>query len=336
MTEVPLVPATEFRLGGEDYQLSLDDVLAAASRSTPEPLMEHWVEVVGRRWPPKQLLELATGIRRAEFISHMAIRIFRRLGLATSAMPSERGRAVSPTDVRAGDRVHDGDALVDLATVGHAFAMLVKFLTEESLTARIDGLERELVDADFNRAGALAAEGVLTPELLDAALLVRRHAGRVNDFIHASVILQALPKILLPGERVVRRPSLASGNDPERKFDLETTYRIAEFKVSIWKGADTMRQRTLVADLVGLVLDVSDRRAQLYVVGERPIHYLRNSSSTVQWALGRSSPARRAAFEARFGKEPVVIRDFMSSVADRVELKNLCELVPALSDLVAS
>lgn len=38
-----------------------------------------------------------------------------------------------------------------------------------------------------------------------------------------------------------------------RVFDLETTHRVAEFKLSSWKGHDGARQRGLFADVVGLV-----------------------------------------------------------------------------------
>ena len=56
--------------------------------------------------------------------------------------------------------------------------------------------------------------------LLDAALDVRARLGRINDLIHAAAIVLMLPHILEPGERLVRRPSLAAGNDPTRPFRL--------------------------------------------------------------------------------------------------------------------
>lgn len=93
----------------------------------------------------------------------------------------------------------------------------------------------------------------------------------------------------MDGERLVKRPSLAAGNDRERIFDLETNLRIAEFKVAQWKGADSLRQRGLVADLVGLSLDTSGRLRQLYVVGDRPRHFLETSKRTVVSVLTKSS-----------------------------------------------
>lgn len=115
-------------------------------------------------------------------------------------------------------------------------------------------MEQQLNGADLGNVGD--RDGGMTEELLEAALLVRQHAGRINDLIHAMMIVRALPKILEPGERIARRPSLASGNDPSRKFDLETDRRVAEFKAAGWKGRDTMRKRMLVADLAGWFLGV--------------------------------------------------------------------------------
>lgn len=164
-----------------------------------------------------------------------------------------------------------------------------------------------------------------------AALLVRCHSGRINDFVHAAVITQALPLILADDEHVLHRPSLASGNDSGRRFDLETTHRIAEFKAAMWKGADTMRQRNLVADLVGLALESATRRAELYVVGPKPIHYLCTSMGTVRWALERSSGSLRARFNEQFGNSPLSIKDFTAGPAAHVKLRDLTELLPTLT-----
>jgi hypothetical protein len=102
------------------------------------------------------------------------------------------------------------------------------------LEDRLEGADSETVEE------RVAPEG-LTDDLFQGALLVRKHAGCVNDLIHAAMIVRALPKILEPGERIVRRPSLASGNNGSRKFDLETDRRVAEFKAAQWQGRDTMR-----------------------------------------------------------------------------------------------
>ena len=158
----------------------------------------------------------------------------------------------------------------DLAAV----AALMSFLRADGLTERLAGVESALVGCS-GTAGAEAAAGRgLTGELLATALTVRSQVGRLNDVIHACTIALALPHILEPDEQIAVRPSLGAGNDASRPFDLETDRRVAEFKVAQWKGKDTMRKRTLVSDLVHLALDDSGRRAQLYVVGARPVRFL--------------------------------------------------------------
>jgi hypothetical protein len=51
----------------------LEDVL-------PDPVKDHFVVVRGRRYPPKQVIALVTGVDRADFTTHQARRILRRLG----------------------------------------------------------------------------------------------------------------------------------------------------------------------------------------------------------------------------------------------------------------
>jgi hypothetical protein len=219
--------------------------------------------------------------------------------------------------------------------IGEAFRTLVMFVSSEELTPRIARLEGALQGSDRAAAAAVADTSGLSSDLIGAALLVRQHAGRLNDIIHAAVITQTLPLILEDGEHVTKRPSLASGNDPGRPFDLETNRRVAEFKLAMWKGADSMRMRGVIADLVHLALADTARRAQLFVVGNVPIRFLRTSTMTVQWALGRASPTLRAAFDKRFGDDPIEIRDFTANHASSVELIDLTGLLPALSSLLA-
>jgi hypothetical protein len=98
--------------------------------------------------------------------------------------------------------------------------------------------------------------------------------GRVNDVIHAAATVVALPQPLQPNE-VLRRPSLATGNDRSRPFDVETDRRIAEFELADWAPrGNAMRQRQAFKDLVNLAADRSGRKAELYVLGPRPIRFL--------------------------------------------------------------
>ncbi|MFB9691300.1 hypothetical protein [Amycolatopsis plumensis] len=310
--------AIDFVLNGEQHRLSRAQVLSAAARGGPEPIRTHWVSIGEQRWPPRQIFERALGVPRTDFISHYAIRQLRRLGFATSALPHEPEAPAEP------ERPAPES---DLGRAIKSFIDLHEFFGREDLSHRVSRLEDLLEGADGETVEERVAPEGLTDNLLKGALLVRAHAGRVNDLIHAAMIVRALPKILEPGERIVRRPSLASGNDGSRQFDLETDRRVAEFKAAQWKGRDAMRKRLLVADLVGLVLERGDRRAELYVLGSRPIDFLRTSTSPVEWALGRSSPHLRQAYEERFGSAVLTVGQFTAGPAADVVLRDLTELI---------
>lgn len=176
-----------------------------------------------------------------------------------------------------------------------AFARLDSFMSASPLTLLIAGLETQLAGASREAVEAANQATGLTPELLQSALTVRERIGNVSSLIHAAVITNALPRILEPDEAIIGRPSLGAGNDTTRVFDLETNLRVAEFKVSGWRGADGMRQRGLFADAVGLAMDTSGRRRELYVVGELPIAWLTRSNANAVRKLSKSALRLREA-----------------------------------------
>lgn len=299
-------------------------VRAVCEQLRPEPMREHWVLVGERRFPPKQVVYAATGIPRTEYNSHQALAALRRCGFQTSAVPP-RGGAGSPRP-RPSEVLR---ATPDPERLRAAFEAVVGFLTEAGLTTRVGRLEAEFEGADRTRAASHAETSGLSVDLIHAALLVRQHVGRIDDLIHAAVITRVLPLILEDGERVTRRPSLASGNDASRPFDLETDRRIAEFKVAVWKGADTMRARALTSDFVQLAMAETDRVPELYVVGPRPAHFLATSRMTVWWALGRAAPTLRDRFASRFDKG-LTMREFTAGPASHVIVRDLAEILPGL------
>lgn len=291
--------------------------------ASPEPIRTHWVEVDGRRWPPKLALRVAAELGNDEpFISHFALRIFQRLGFTTSDIPQASGQAdESPHAVV--DRVAE-PALTDEDAL-EAFRRLDGFLAATPLTAALAGLESQLVGVDQANAAAVAAESGFDEDLVDSALVVRRRVGMLDTLIHAAVITQAIPLILDPGETVLKRPSLGAGNDPDRVYDLETTHRVAEFKLSSWKGADGGRQRGLFADVVGLSMDDTGRRRVVYVVGELPKRFLTTSNGRASKVLSKSA--------LRVRTPPGLTTDMTVAEytrAARVEVVDLTSILPKL------
>lgn len=209
-------------------------------------------------------------------------------------------------------------------------ARILAFLARQPLTSVVSELEHALEGAEREQAARHSEAFGIDHDLLAAAVSTRRQLGRINDLIHASAITLILPRLLEPGEVVQGRPSLAAGNDPSRKYDLETDRRVAEFKLAQWAGADAMRKRGAFKDLVHLAADTSGRRAQLFVVGQAPIRFLRQSKSAAAWGLDRATNSR-TMFEERFGPLSMPIRDFTAGPGSHVELVDLEPELPALA-----
>jgi hypothetical protein len=76
------------------HRFGLDDrtVMRALTDALPEPIRDHFVVVGGRRWPPKQVIALATGLDRADFTPHQARRILMRLGFPAGRLRETSGR----------------------------------------------------------------------------------------------------------------------------------------------------------------------------------------------------------------------------------------------------
>ena len=60
-------------VSGRRYELDRHGVQAALEGVLPEPIHEHFVVINGRRWPPKQVLALVTGLEG--FLHHFIVTI---------------------------------------------------------------------------------------------------------------------------------------------------------------------------------------------------------------------------------------------------------------------
>lgn len=310
----------KFVLNGRAHSLDAETVRARVLPVPPDEIRTHWVEIDGRRWPPKQALRVAAGLTDDPFISHFAIGVFRRLGFATSALPqdSPAGPNIAKPKV-ATPSAHTQE--VSLA----AYRVLDEFLSANPLTKELAKLEALLLGAD--RAGAISAlaGSGFDDELIDSVLVVRERVGMLDTLLHAAVIAHVIPLILEDGEQVLKRPSLGAGNDPDRIFDLETTHRVAEFKLSSWKGADGMRQRGLFADVVGLSFDESERRRQVYVVGDLPVRFLTEGKRNATKTLSKAA-LRLRGVDAMSDDMTVAAYTKLA----RVEVVDLTKLLPGL------
>jgi hypothetical protein len=73
-----------FQIAGHVFEVDRSAVEIAVAGRLPEPISQHYVIVGARRFPPKQILSLVTGLDRADFTTHQARRILKRLGFVAA------------------------------------------------------------------------------------------------------------------------------------------------------------------------------------------------------------------------------------------------------------
>jgi hypothetical protein len=69
-------------IAGSSFTLDRALVEERLEKVLPEPVADHYVVVGGRRFPPKQVIALVTGLDRADFTTHQVRRILRKLGFS--------------------------------------------------------------------------------------------------------------------------------------------------------------------------------------------------------------------------------------------------------------
>jgi hypothetical protein len=83
-------------VGGRPLDLTAGDVVERLRGLDPEPVREHFVEVLGSAFPPKQVLAAATGWDRNTFTTGEALRVLARLGFACGRVGSLAGEQPVP------------------------------------------------------------------------------------------------------------------------------------------------------------------------------------------------------------------------------------------------
>ena len=99
-----------FTIAGSAFELDHDRAERTAAKVVPDPVREHYVVVGGRRYPPKQILSLLTGLDKADFTTHQARRVLKRLGFVASRV-TQTELATEP----AGNGPHGGRQAAALA-----------------------------------------------------------------------------------------------------------------------------------------------------------------------------------------------------------------------------
>src|SRR5712691_2853542 len=105
---------TTFQISGAQISLAPEQVESAVRDELPEPIHEHYVIVGGRRFPPKQVLMRVTGLDRADFTTHQARRILKRLGFVAARVDRQE-EPHEDADEPGGSGPHQGRQAAALA-----------------------------------------------------------------------------------------------------------------------------------------------------------------------------------------------------------------------------
>jgi hypothetical protein len=137
--------ARAVQISGQRFDLDTRRIVRAVSRALPEPVRDHYVVIEGRRYPPKQVIALATGLDRADFTTHQARRILRRLGFTAarrtatpglSSRSTSRPSAVDPVELL---RPHIGEWVAvkgnDVLVAAESPAAVLAWLSQHDQTA---------------------------------------------------------------------------------------------------------------------------------------------------------------------------------------------------------
>lgn len=131
------------------FDLDSDRIVRQLRGVLPEPLDDHYVVVAGRRYPPKQVIGVVTGLDRADFNTHQARRILSRLGFTVGRR--SRDRATAPAERPGPHRGREADALRPFAGQWIAQRDLEVLVAADTPQAVLAWLERydQRADAMF-------------------------------------------------------------------------------------------------------------------------------------------------------------------------------------------
>lgn len=194
-----------------------------------------------------------------------------------------------------------------------------------SLTKNLAEIEAKIVGRSQDNITQFCAEHMIDEDFMSSALTVKRLAGQINVIIHAAGIIKSLEGILDDGEKV-ESVSLGAGN-AGRQFDLETNFRIAEYKFIDWRGgAESIRQNGIFKDFFALAEYETAKRKYLYVVGTKhPLKFL-NGGRALTSVLSRH-PKIHAYIKEKYGEDVVTVSDYYEIQKSSVEIVDISPFI---------
>jgi hypothetical protein len=128
-------------VGGREFDRTADEVIGGMRGVQPEPIREHFVEVDGTAFPPKQVLAHVTGWDRLSFTTMEATRVLIRLGFVCRRVGSRPSARQVPGPEDLDDHQERGSSTIDrrLSAVESALAVAQEAIA--ALRDRVNELE---------------------------------------------------------------------------------------------------------------------------------------------------------------------------------------------------
>ncbi len=196
------------------------------------------------------------------------------------------------------------------------------------LTEKLSDIEANISNLDLNNVDQFLILHRASRDALTRAGKLKLIASQIDVSIHALGILLCLPHILEAGEKV-QYVSLGAGNTG-KAFDLETNFRVAEFKFISWKGGpESIRQNSIFKDFFMLAEYPTEKRRYLYVLGTKyPLKFF-NSGRALSSVLSRGDKVKKK-FEVIHGSGFRTVREYYDLRKSAVHVVDVLPFVPEL------
>ena len=75
-----------FTVKGREFDISREQIVRVVKGKEPKPIKKYYVEIEGKRYPIKQVIEWVTGLHPIDFTSMYANDILSKLGFKVEAI----------------------------------------------------------------------------------------------------------------------------------------------------------------------------------------------------------------------------------------------------------
>ncbi len=218
-----------------------------------------------------------------------------------------------------------------MVTLNNASDNIQRFL-QGNLRKRIIDIENDLNGVGKERLEKICSKDSIDVELFDAAMTLKNLTRQIDVIVHAVGIMLSLPYILKNDEEIIGL-SLGAGKKKTVPFDLETNFRIAEFKFINWQGgSEKMRKISLFKDFYYLAeYEPHKNERNLFVLGKKyPSNFFQSETS-----LSSIMPRRVIweDFKQRYPEGLNTVKEYYELQKNRVKIIDLTAIVSHFRNL---